>query len=64
MEDEPVQEALFDIEGPDEDGCVWLCDENGHRCHNLGPTDKVVAVMEKWLAAVQRPETGRTANDS
>jgi hypothetical protein len=24
MESEPVQEALFQIEGPDEDGCVWV----------------------------------------
>ena len=21
----PEQEALFQIEGPDEDGCVWAC---------------------------------------
>jgi hypothetical protein len=37
MEDEPAQPALFDIEGPDEDGCVWLCNEQGQRCFNLGP---------------------------
>jgi len=24
MEDEPQQEALFYIEGPDERGCVWM----------------------------------------
>ncbi len=25
MDDEPEQDALFEIEGPDEDGCVWIC---------------------------------------
>jgi hypothetical protein len=24
MQDEPEQEALFEIEGPDERGCVWI----------------------------------------
>jgi hypothetical protein len=27
--DEPEQEALFEIEGPDEDACVWACSPNG-----------------------------------
>lgn len=35
MQDEPEQGALFEIEGPDEDGCVWLCNEHGQRCFNL-----------------------------
>jgi hypothetical protein len=25
MENEPDQDALFEVEGPDEDGCVWIC---------------------------------------
>ena len=25
MDEGPDQEALFEIEGPDEDGCVWIC---------------------------------------
>jgi hypothetical protein len=25
MENEPEQDALFEIEGPAEDGCVWIC---------------------------------------
>ena len=24
MNEEPEQDALFYIEGPDEDGCVWI----------------------------------------
>jgi hypothetical protein len=32
-EELPEQEALFDIEGPDEDGCVWACSKDGaHVC--------------------------------
>ena len=29
MDDERVQEALFQLEGPDEDGCVWACSPDG-----------------------------------
>ena len=47
MEEEPEQEALFYIEGPDEDGRVWICsaDMPGQWCHNLGPADKVAEVL-------------------
>lgn len=39
----PEQDALFCIEGPDEDGCVWICSPKGRDvwCHNLGPCGKV-----------------------
>jgi len=51
MENEE-QEALFEIEGPDEDGCVWLCSAQGrdHWCANLGPKDKAAALMTNWLS--------------
>ena len=54
MDDERVQEALFQIEGPDEDGCVWACSTEGHDvwCQNLGPTQKVAKVLAGWLAAI------------
>ena len=29
MDDEADQEALFEIEGPDEDSCVWLVSGKG-----------------------------------
>jgi hypothetical protein len=50
---EPAQGALFQIEGPDEDGCVWACSSEGRDiwCHNLGPKDKVVEVLSQWLAS-------------
>ena len=50
---EPEQAALFDIEGPDEDGCVWACSPGGRRdiwCQNLGPAEKVAEKLAQWLA--------------
>lgn len=56
MEDQAVQEALFQIEGPDEDGCVWACSPDGRDvwCQNLGPTQKVVEVISRWLASIRQ----------
>lgn len=51
QEDEPDQEALFQIEGPDERGCVWIHGTNSRDpwSQNLGPCRKVAEVMSKWL---------------
>lgn len=51
-EDLPEQDALFNIEGPDEDGCVWICSAEGRGvwCQNLGPADKVEETLARWLA--------------
>ncbi len=50
---EPEQNALFRIEGPDEDGCVWACSVDGKDvwCQNLGPEEKVAEVFLRWLGA-------------
>ena len=50
------QEALFQIEGPDEDGCVWACSAEGRDvwCVNLGPAPKVAEVLSTWLDANAR----------
>ena len=58
MDDEPEQDALFYLEGPDEDGCVWICsaDPPGQWCHNLGPTVKVAEVLSQWLASLDDAE--------
>lgn len=58
MHDERVQEALFQLEGPDEDGCVWACSPDGRDiwCQNLGPTAKVVEVMSQWLGSIDYDE--------
>jgi hypothetical protein len=54
METEAEQGALFQIEGPDEDGCVWICSTAGRAvwCQNLGPRDKVAETLTRWLAAI------------
>ena len=54
MNDETEQEALFEIEGPDEHGCVWVCSTKGRAdwCQNLGPRDKVVDAMLQWLRSI------------
>jgi hypothetical protein len=54
MDDQPEQGALFQIEGPDEDGSVWLCSTKGRGdwCQNLGPNEKVVDAMIQWLRSV------------
>ena len=44
MDEGPEQEALFQIEGPDEDGCVWICSSEG-------PRNKVAEVLSRWLAS-------------
>jgi len=53
MENEPPQDSLFQIEGPDEDGCVWVCSSEGRDiwCHNLGPRQKVAEVLSTWLSS-------------
>ena len=57
-EPQPKQEALFQIEGPDEDGCVWACSPRGGDvwCQNLGPKEKVVEVYSQWLASIDVDE--------
>ena len=57
MEDEPEQDALFNIEGPDEDGCVWISSTDAGGWHNnLGPADKVAEVLSQWLASLDDAE--------
>ena len=50
----PEQQALFSIEGPDEDGCVWICSSEGRDVwrRNLGPCGKVTDKLSQWLASV------------
>jgi hypothetical protein len=55
---EPEQDALFQIEGPDEDGCVWICSAAGRDvcCQNLGPAAKAAEVMSQWLGSIDHGE--------
>jgi hypothetical protein len=54
MDNEPEQDALFEIEGPDDDSCVWLVSGKGEGAVvvNLGPRDSVADKMTQWLSAI------------
>ena len=54
MEDEPEQEALFYIEGPDERGCVRMHGTSSRDpwAQKLGPADKVAEVLSQWLGSI------------
>ncbi len=58
MSDEPEQRALFEIEGPDDDGCVWICSVNRRDdwCRNLGPSERVAEVLSQWLGSIDYGE--------
>lgn len=58
MDDEPPQDALFQIEGPDERGCVWMhgTSSRGPWSQNLGPRDKVAEVLSQWLGSIDFDE--------
>lgn len=53
------QDALFVLEGPDENGCVWACSSGGRHlwCQNLGPVEKVAEAMSKWLQSIDNETT-------
>lgn len=59
--DGPAQQAMFVIEGPDEDGCVWMCSPEGRDvwCQNLGPYEKAAKVMADWLSATDMVSSSR-----
>ena len=54
MDDEANQEALFEIEGPDEDSCVWLVSGKGQDAVvvNLGPREAVAEKLAQWMAEI------------
>ncbi|MDT9598550.1 hypothetical protein [Sphingosinicella rhizophila] len=56
MTDDADQEqgALFELEGPDEDECVWLVSGGGHQAItiNLGPRPAVAEKLDQWLEAI------------
>ena len=54
VDEEPEQEALFYIEGPDERGCVWIHGANSSHpwSQNLGPRNKVAEVLSQWLGSI------------
>jgi hypothetical protein len=65
LEDEPEQSALFYIEGPDEDGCVWIhgASSSDPWTHNLGPANRVAEVLSQWLATLDDGESTYLTQD-
>ena len=55
---ENEQDSLFEIDGPDDEGCVWIVSPEGRNvwCVNLGPQDKVAEVMSDWLEQIDYRE--------
>lgn len=54
MDNDPEQGALFEIEGPDDDSCVWLVSGTGEDAVvvNLGPRNAVAEKMAQWLCEI------------
>ena len=50
------QGALFQIQGPDEDGSVWVTSSEGPEVwrKNLGPAQDVEIVLRDWLWTLDR----------
>jgi hypothetical protein len=55
MTEDPEQGALFQIEGPDEDGCVWIVFQDGE-VRNLGPRQPVCEALSMALGAMDYGE--------
>ena len=64
MDDRQEGNALFSLQGPDEDGCVWISSTTmlGWR-HNVGPADKAAEVLSKWLASLMPVSTFQLTQD-
>ena len=50
------QDAIFQIQGPDEDGYVWATSSEGPDVwrKNLGPVQDVTIVLRDWLWTVDQ----------
>lgn len=52
-------DATFEIQGPDDEGNVWICSAEGREvwCHNLGAQQTVAEAMSQWLGSIDYDET-------
>jgi hypothetical protein len=59
------QGALFTLEGPDDDGCVWLVSGDGPSAIvvNLGPREPVATRLAEWLAEIDFGEGSQDGGD-
>lgn len=53
-----MDDAQFELQGPDDNGDVWICSPEGRDvwCHNLGPTEQVAEAMSQWLGSIDYDE--------
>ena len=58
MPDDPTLDSLFEIDGPDDEGNVWIVSPEGRNVWsiNLGPQDVVAEVMSDWLEQIKYGE--------
>ena len=57
-----MNEPTFEIQGPDDDGFVWICSPPGRQmwCHNIGRTEQAAEVMSQWLGSIEDGERSGT----
>lgn len=57
---EPEQNAVFQTDENDEDGCVWICSAEGRDvwCLSLGPKERVAAKLSEWFGSIDYLENG------
>jgi hypothetical protein len=48
----------FELQGPDENGHVWICSPEGRDvwCHNLGHFTDAAEAMAQWLGSIDYDE--------
>jgi hypothetical protein len=53
-----MEDAPFQLEGPDRDGFVWICSSEGREvwCHNLATVEQVREVFATFLVSIDRDE--------
>lgn len=57
-----TEERQFELQGPDENGHVWICSPEGDPepwCHNLGPVADAAEAMCEWLGSIDYDECGK-----
>jgi hypothetical protein len=58
VDQEAENDFGFKIEGPDDDGFVWICSDKGREvwCRNLAPVDNAAETMSQWLGSIEYDE--------
>lgn len=58
MDNGSEQDARFEIEGPDEGECEWICSAGGREvwCQNPGPREAVAKAFVEWRGSTRYDE--------